>query len=303
MRLFHFNSVNLMRKLCLNTLYVVFLITCSSSSVLAKSSVWKATKDGNTLYLAGTMHLLTEQDYPLPAQFNAAFEQGQVITFETDISALASVDFQRSFLNAMSLKDDEPRLQQQLTEETWQALEKRLSSHGIPIMQFNNFKVSMVLLTLAIAEYRALGFTAQGVDATFHQKALEKSKTISALETPDEQIAFLASMSDADAEQLVRYTLKDLENMPGYVAQLKSAWRAGNLTSFTEVGIDPLREDYPHIYQVIIKSRNDKWLEKIAEFIKTTEIESLFVGALHLAGPDGLVAQLEKQGYELQQID
>ncbi|BDX06888.1 GumN protein [Planctobacterium marinum] len=249
------------------------------------------------------MHILTNEDYPLPNQFNEAFQKGQLITFETDIATVASIEFQRNFLNAMALSADEPRLMQQLTKETRQALEKKLASHAIPLTQFNNFKISMVLLNLALAEYRALGFTAPGVDATFHQKAVEQNKAIAALETPEEQINFLASMSDANAEQLVRYTLKDLENMPDYVSQLKSAWRTGNLPLFTEIGIKPFMDDYPHIYHIIIKARNDNWLAKIDEYIQTAEIESLFVGALHLAGPDGLVAQLKKQGYEVQQLE
>lgn len=292
-----------MRKISTFLIFLIFSIASIPQAAVAKSSVWKATKNGNTVYLAGTLHLLTEQDYPLPDEFDVAFDAAQTIVFETDMAAIMDPAFQQKMLLAMALPPGEPRLKQQLTTETWQALESKLASRGIPLAQFNDFRISMVLLTLTIAEYQALGFTAPGVDANYHQIAVTRNKAIDSLETPDEQIEFLVRMGDEDAETLVQYTLEDIKTMPEYVAKLKSTWRNGDLAAFTEVGITSMKQDYPQVYQILIKSRNDKWLEQINNYIKTAETESLFVGALHMAGPDGLVARLKEQGYKVQQLN
>jgi uncharacterized protein YbaP (TraB family) len=44
-------------------------------------------------------------------------------------------------------------------------------------------------------------------------------------------------------------------------------------------------------------------MPQINEFLKTAEIEFVLVGALHLAGSDGLIEQLNANGYTIEQLD
>ena len=43
-----------------------------STAALAETSVWKVSKGSDYLYVAGTVHLLPESAFPLPAEFAAA---------------------------------------------------------------------------------------------------------------------------------------------------------------------------------------------------------------------------------------
>ena len=45
-----------------------------------------------------------------------------------------------------------------------------------------------------------------------------------------------------------------------------------------------------------LKNRNDKWMKFLPDLLGK-EPQFISVGALHLAGPDGLVAQLKQLGY------
>ncbi|MDR1429132.1 MAG: TraB/GumN family protein, partial [Spirochaetaceae bacterium] len=52
------------------SLFVLFSLCVSGAS--GQASVWRVSGGGNTVYLAGSIHLLREKDYPLPDVFDAA---------------------------------------------------------------------------------------------------------------------------------------------------------------------------------------------------------------------------------------
>src|SRR5262245_36398242 len=46
------------------------------------SSVWSVEKDGHKLHIGGTIHLLREEDYPLPDVFEQAYAESKKLVFE-----------------------------------------------------------------------------------------------------------------------------------------------------------------------------------------------------------------------------
>ena len=57
----------------------------------AQSPVWKIESEQGSLYLAGTIHVLRDSDYPLPAAFDKAYAEAELLAFETDIAASQSL--------------------------------------------------------------------------------------------------------------------------------------------------------------------------------------------------------------------
>ena len=53
---------------------------------LQASSVWLAEKNGNKVFLGGTVHMLSEKDYPLPTAYMTAYNQSDELFFETDVA-------------------------------------------------------------------------------------------------------------------------------------------------------------------------------------------------------------------------
>ncbi len=68
-----------------------------------------------------------------------------------------------------------------------------------------------------------------------------------------------------------------------------------------EVGINPYLEQFPETMDMLLGDRNRNWLPGIEAMLVTAEVELILVGALHLAGEQGLLAQLRKRGYKLEQ--
>ena len=70
-----------------------------------------------------------------------------------------------------------------------------------------------------------------------------------------------------------------------------------------ELGVAwPPEQDDPASYQALFTQRNDNWMRKLLGYFRNAQREFVLVGAGHLAGDDGLIAQLKAQGFVVQQL-
>jgi uncharacterized protein YbaP (TraB family) len=61
--------------------------------------------------------------------------------------------------------------------------------------------------------------------------------------------------------------------------------------------VDEMKADYPGVYDVMIKKRNDAWVERLDAEMKGSGVDFVAVGAAHLIGEDGVPEQLLEKGY------
>ena len=62
------------------------------------------------------------------------------------------------------------------------------------------------------------------------------------------------------------------------------------------------KQDYPDIYDNLLVTRNNNWMPKLVEYLQTPETEFVLVGAMHMAGDAGLIAQLQQAGYTVAKL-
>ena len=280
------------------------LILPFSLPTLAKAPVWKVSKGDDYFYLGGTIHLLAEDDYPLPVAFDAAFAAADILYFETDMQAMSSPSAQAKMLPIFMFAD-ERTLRGELSAEVYAELELFLAERQIPIANFAKFTPAGISLTLTAIELQRMGVMeangeSHGVDDHYTKRGIAAQKQIDALETLDEQIAFMMSMNDEDSDQIVKSTLRDLHNLESDWEKLLAAWRTGDLAALQKLGIEPMQE-FPKLFQLLLVQRNTNWLKKMEPMITTPEIEFILVGALHMVGQDGLLNRLQLAGYQIEQ--
>ncbi len=277
------------------------LLVLFSVQVYAGSSVWIVEKGANRLFIGGTIHLLTESDYPLPAAFEKAYNGAVKVILETDMQKLNSPEFQSAMMRELSYSDGR-NLKQELNQETYAALENFFTMRGIPMVRIIGFKPGMVSITMTVMELQRLGLVGIGVDAYYSAKSIDDRKPLGQLETVEAQIAFIANMGAGRVDEMLIYTLADIDKLPELMNAMKHAWRQGDLTQLKAIGITPFENEFPNMYKALIADRNDAWLPKIEAMLKTREVEFVLVGALHLAGDDGLLSQLATRGYKVRQL-
>lgn len=283
-------------------LFILFSSTLlTSTMVFAESSVWVASKGSHQLYIGGTIHVLSQHDYPLPKEFERAYKTSDQLVFETNISEASSPKFQMQMMQAMSYSIGKT-LRTELSPNAHAALEKYCASKGIQLALMEQLKPQMVVLALLGAELQRMGMVTTGVDEYFYQRARQDNKPTQYLEPTSAQLDFLVNMGKGHEDQLIFNTLRDLNNIDATMADLKDAWRSGNETKFEQVALVPMKKDFPDLYQSLLVERNNAWLSHIENMLATPDTEFVLVGALHMIGKDGVLQQLQSRGYTVKQL-
>ena len=288
-------------SMLLGSSLAVLALCASAASVQAQSSVWKITSGGNTVYLAGTSHVLRQTDYPLPAEFDVAFAASREVYFETDVGAMMDPAFQMTILSRGMFTDGRT-LDAVLSPEVWSAVRDYCMKMGLPLAAFRGMRPWMFTVTLASFELQKLGVTQEGVDIHYFQRARAQGKGTHGLESLDEHLDYLAGMGAGHENEMVLSSIEELEDLPELFETMLSAWKSGNLEAIDQTMLTDMREEFPSVYEALIVDRNRKWLPAIGEMLKSEPTELVLVGAAHLAGTDGLLAALDRQGFGIEQI-
>jgi len=279
---------------------ILNLILCLSVS--ADTSLWKVQLHNSVTYIGGTCHILRKFDYPLPEEFVKAYQDSDVIVFETQLEELNSPETQEMIIKK-GFYNDELSLDNVLSPRTYDFLKKYCEGLGIPVLSLNKLKPSMVVLTLLGVELQNLGVNQAGVDHYFHQMATMEGKKIEGLESITKQIEFVVSMGEGSEDDFIEHSIKDLKKTRQIISDLIAAWRQGDEDKLYQLYIAPMKKDFPNLYSTLIAERNHEWLSKIKRYLQTSQNEFILVGVAHLVGTDGIIDHLKRSGYTINKLD
>ena len=173
-----------------------------SSNLLAESSVWKISSDKHSLYLGGTCHVLRPSDYPLPKEFDEAFENSDLLVLETDMVAMANPDLQVQLLLKGQLPDNKT-LKDVLSEDSYNSITAWAKELGFPLFSINRLRPTLVIVSLLSLEFQRMGISSTGVDQYYSDRAVADGKKMDHFETPEEQIDFILNMVPGKEDELV----------------------------------------------------------------------------------------------------
>ena len=282
----------------------LLLLCCTcllSMQVTAETFLWKVSHNQNTLYLGGTVHVLSRHDLPFPPAFEQAFEAADTVIFETDISQLETPAVQLKLMTMMSYQDGR-LLNEVISPALYQQLNNFLLERGLVPNLFVAMKPVGVMLTMLGIELQRLGITESGADVYFFQKARAANKSTLGLESIDTHIAYLAAMGAGNEEAFLQQSLNDIQKTETMMQTLVSAWKTGDVAGIEQHALEEMRNDFPKVYERLLVARNSAWMEPLRQFMMTPETELVLVGAAHLVGPDGLLAAFAKEGYTIEQL-
>ena len=286
-----------MKKITLSITFFIIL----SASAYAETSLWKVQNNAFTTYLGGTIHILRTSDYPLPKEFQKAYADSDTVIFETDLEKFNSAESQQKLLGKVMYTGG-LNLQKVLSPEVYDRLKNYCDEAGVPIASMNQFKPSIVVLSLVVLELKKMGIDQRGIDLYFHQQATVDGKKTAGLETVDQQIEYISSMGEGNEDDFILHSLKDLNKTRQIFNQLIDGWKKGNEKEMSELLVEQFKTDYPALYSTLIVERNHAWLPKIEAYLRTPQKEFVLIGTGHLIGEDGIVHDLKKRGYRVEKF-
>jgi len=263
--------------------------------------MWKVTGKTGAMYLIGSVHMLTQDFYPLSKAFEDAFKESDLLVEEVDLEEMLAPQSQMLMLSRGMLPSSQS-LDTVVSPQTFALVTKRTAALGLPIEPLKRFKPWSLALMLAQLEWQKAGFDGElGLDRHFYDRAKREGKAVQGLETTEFQISQFDGISMAEQERLLADTLNDLDTEMANLSTLAQAWKAGEAPTVERIVLQDLKKD-PQMYQRLLVARNRNWLPKLDALFSRSGRAFVVVGAAHLVGPDGLIALLQAKGYRVEQM-
>jgi uncharacterized protein YbaP (TraB family) len=271
-----------------------------TSGATGKSFLWKVHAGTTVLYLAGSVHALGADSYPLSAAYESAFAAAGTLVEEINLAEAEQLAAAPMLL-AKGIYTDGRTFEGVVAKDTATLVAGRLKDTGIPPEMIRMMKPWMVMLMITAFEAQKAGLDAAlGLDKYFFDKAKAAGKPVVALETAESQIDRFDQMPVSLQEQMLRSTLTELEVQRDSVAAMIGAWRRGDAATLENMALSSF-DGYRGAYTSLIVERNNNWIPQIEACMNKPTPCFVVVGAAHLIGPDGLLALLKKKGYRIEQ--
>lgn len=264
----------------------------------ASGLLWEVTApNGNRSTLLGTIHSEDPRVLAAFTPFAATFASAERVFFELDFG---SPDAQQ-IASAMFLSRSDS-LQALLGPTLFQQTAAMMRRHGAGAVELDRLKpwAAMVMLSMPVP------VTGDYLDKVLYDRAQAAGKHVRGLESPREQIAVFDDLPLTDQVALLRETVMLGEQLPVLLDQMTTIYLSKDLKQ-----LEQLYRDYldpgddalaARIHQRLVTERNQRMFDRMRPFLAQGN-NFIAVGALHLAGQQGLLALLARAGFGVRRLD
>ncbi|MFN8281581.1 MAG: TraB/GumN family protein [Chitinophagales bacterium] len=260
------------------------------------SLLWQISGNGlkKASYLFGTIHEINAPDFFLGKNTTKKIKNADEVILEVDLN---KVDVLK--LAKVSMLPDNKSIKDYLSDTDYTALKKFVVDSLK--MSIYNFEGSYAKMKPFFVEQ--LFFSRNTDNKMYYEMEIkkiadEKNIAQSGLETMDEQLGFLDSISIEDQLESILKTVKNFNSENARYNQLIADYKNQDLAALNK----SFEEDEDTLLkQKLVDKRNSNWIPKIIAWIQTKSC-FIAVGAGHLAGDKGIIQLLRNQGYTVQPI-
>jgi uncharacterized protein YbaP (TraB family) len=288
-------------RFLLTALLALLLPTAATAKAgdVATPALWKMTDKDTTIWLFGSVHVLSPDIRWFEGPVAKAFTQSEELVVETELSADAATS--RTLLERAFDRNGKP-LRSELTPQLRTVYDARLKEYGLNPATFDQFKPWFAATSLTTIAYGKLGYSSQsGVEMTLFAEARKTSKPIISLEGLEQQVALLDSFARPIQIRMLQSTLEELGKGSGQITDLLDAWRKGDEIALAKEMNDGI-DDLPELRAVLLDQRNDRFADWIAKRMAKPGTVFLAVGAGHFGGPHNVRELLEAKGFKIKRV-
>lgn len=267
-----------------------------------KHMLWEVSSpSGVKGYLAGAIHMVKPDFYPLDSIFRRCFDKSDTAVFELDNERAKT-----GLMSAMNLAvyKNGDHLKDHLPKKLYSKTEARLKKIGLKAESFKPWFAAFVIKGQNILKQ---GDSIPGIDSHFNREAEKEGKPIVALETAKEQMKIFSSLGEKEQVKFLKYVLNNTENKQSpQNEKLVSYWKSGNVKAMHQLlnnkSFAHLGNISKQLNQRLIIDRNENWREQLEKMFEKEKVFFVVVGLGHLVGNHNLIDMLKKDGYTVQQM-
>ncbi|MGF1690281.1 TraB/GumN family protein [Photobacterium kagoshimensis] len=260
-----------------------------ASSAFAEPMVWHATDGQRQFTILGSIHVGTQDMYPLPEIFLNHWQAADGLIVEANIldTKMPSFTFNPPLTHALLDESDTHKLNQ---------IAKQLKLKPNDLAYAPPW-YSVMSIQLALA-YN-LGLQADlGVDYILLERAANQSMPIHQLESVAKQFDMMKALPKNGLDMLLE-TIHDWDEVDDQLDCLIAAWQDGDKGKLDSLFAESSYSDETDF--MLIDQRNINWVEQLNDIKKYPAGNyMLVVGAFHLIGEQGLPNLLKEKGFSVQ---
>jgi uncharacterized protein YbaP (TraB family) len=257
---------------------------------------------GATVYMLGSIHLLSPDAYPLPAPVQTAYADAERVVFETSLDSLMArqqeMAMRGMYPQGKSLRGEIPAdLYAQV-----EAAAPALAAMGLSMPVLDRMEPWLVALMFQAVEWQKAGLTPEhGVDMHFSGRARQDGKPTGGLESVEFQLGMFDGMAPEAQIGFLRQSLEEAPQTAEQMRQIVAAWRAGDAARIDAIMNESMDES-PALYARMLTDRNAAWVPQIEQMLRGGDDVLVVVGAAHLVGEQSVVKMLRDRGYTVDQL-
>ena len=275
-------------------LFALGLLGCLTAH--AGSPVWAIHGEHNTVYLAGSVHLLKESDAALPSGFDRAYTGSRALVMELDLGKVDQLEAASWMMEHGTLPEGSS-LRGTIGEDRYRRVNAEAIRLGLPMETLDQFTPWVLGLQLLELQYMQLGFNPeQGVEQQLERRARTDGKPTTGLETLAEQLGVFQTLSSEDQARFLDLIVTEMHEVGSETQSVISAWRTGDSGRLAALLGDEYKS-FPALYRTLVTDRNRRWLPQIEKLLKDKDNYFVVVGALHLVGEGGLLELMRRDGF------
>ncbi len=296
----------------------LLLVVCLSScgwSFEPTPLLYKVTDtDGDVVWLFGSIHVATDNLYPLPDYVMDAFNASDALAVEC---------------NTLALEDDLAAAQQELmrammyTDGTTIAdhIDKEVYDSAVAILEENDYYDAVYdgfmpilwstnIENICVSKWGYDGDI--GIDVHLMETAQAQGKEIREIESVEAQYTMLANFSPALQEMLLEQSIASYDSPMGRLSFtiLANAWKSGDAETLSMLASSATTEDmsekeialHAEYNKAMMTDRNVLMADYAEDALQKGDDVFICVGAAHVVGNGGIADLLTERGYTVETV-
>jgi uncharacterized protein YbaP (TraB family) len=261
--------------------------------------LWRIEGGGaQASHVFGTIHVSDKRVTQLPPVVARVLDEARSLSIEIgfDPSNLMALAKRMVFLDGRDLPGA-------VGPELYGKTAALTANLGIPEPALRLFRPWAIALLLSMPQQNP----AEILDHVLATTARAQGKPVHELETVEEQISVFEGMQDGDQVVILRQAVENYEHMPRAIERVIQAYIGRDLAAMSRIsdevpgGGTEARRLNEIVNRRLINERNVRMAERMQARLKEGGA-LIAIGALHLYGERGVLAELERRGWRVTHV-
>lgn len=313
----------LTREQLLSLTYRTYEFVIQESNTASKGLVWKVSGGKSPVYVLGSIHTADISLYPLDNLITDAYEGSSYLAVEADVTQDAEGI---QYMSQMAVFSDGSTLDQHVSAETYKQFAEAMEKAGVGEDVYKTLKPWYAALLLQNLSLTESSYSANlGVDVFFLSEAAKTKKPVLQVEGLKFQVDMFDSFAPKLQEEFLAETLKAIQEQTAgasaggqnsgetaanaqaqMIQSLLHYWSKGDAEEFSKLVARSNEGEVgeSEFNRIFWDERNKNMFHTVEKYLGDPAGHSYFVvvGAGHLFGDTGVLKELEKAGYTMEQV-